>query len=207
MRDVRPNIAGFDEFYGTSVHHCPDCDGYETSDKITVVLGVGRPAAALLKALRTWTSHLILMTDGKPDELEPSERQTLRQWDVPIISERIAALEGDVASRRIRAVRVVNGQSIPCDSVFFDYGSVPASNFHQALGCEVDEETGLIRVGPDQQTSVPRVFAAGDITPLSHMAVTAAAEGAIAAIHIHKLLLKEDIEHDQGSLRSLSLKD
>ena len=42
LRDLTPDCTGFREFYGTSVHHCPDCDGYESKDKRTVVLGSGK---------------------------------------------------------------------------------------------------------------------------------------------------------------------
>jgi thioredoxin reductase len=59
------------------------------------------------------------------------------------------------------------------------------------LGCRIDEECGLVWVDEDQQTSVPGVYAAGDLTPKSQLAVVAAAEGAMAAIHIHKSLIPE----------------
>jgi thioredoxin reductase len=63
---------------------------------------------------------------------------------------------------------------------------------HEALGCKLDEECGLVWVDGDQQTSVAGVYAAGDLTPNSQLAVVAAAEGAMAAIHIHKSLIPED---------------
>jgi thioredoxin reductase len=46
-------------------------------------------------------------------------------------------------------------------------------------------------VDEEQQTSVPGVYAAGDLTPRSQLAVVAASEGAMAAIHVHKSLLPE----------------
>jgi thioredoxin reductase len=42
LRDVKPDLPGFSEFYGLSVFHCSDCDGYEVSDKRVAVLGAGR---------------------------------------------------------------------------------------------------------------------------------------------------------------------
>jgi thioredoxin reductase len=56
----------------------------------------------------------------------------------------------------------------------------------------MDEECGLVWVDESQQTSVRGVFAAGDLTPQSQLAVVAAAEGAMAAIHIHKELTPEE---------------
>jgi thioredoxin reductase len=57
------------------------------------------------------------------------------------------------------------------------------------LGCKLDDDSGLVWVDEEQQTSSPGVYAAGDITPNSQLAVVAAAEGAMAAIHLHQSLI------------------
>ena len=67
-----------------------------------------------------------------------------------------------------------------------------SGNLHEMLGCELDEECGLVRVDDEQQTSVRGVYAAGDMTPNSQLAIVAAAEGAMAAIQIHKSLMPEE---------------
>jgi thioredoxin reductase len=56
----------------------------------------------------------------------------------------------------------------------------------------VDPESGLVWVDRTRQTSVENVYAAGDITPNSQLAVVAAAEGAMAAIHIHRSLVSKE---------------
>jgi thioredoxin reductase len=60
------------------------------------------------------------------------------------------------------------------------------------LGCKLDESCGLVWVDQTQQTSVEGVYAAGDITPNSQLAIVAAAEGAMAAIHIHDSLIPSE---------------
>jgi thioredoxin reductase len=85
-----------------------------------------------------------------------------------------------------------DGSTLDSDALFFNLGTVPASDLHEQLGCKLDEECGLIKVDDESQTSVRGVYAAGDITPQSQLAVVAAAEGAMAAIHIHKSLLPEE---------------
>jgi thioredoxin reductase len=60
------------------------------------------------------------------------------------------------------------------------------------LGCRLDVESGLVWVDSEQQTSVLGVFAVGDLTPHSQLAVVAAAEGAMAAIHVHNSLLPRE---------------
>ena len=67
-----------------------------------------------------------------------------------------------------------------------------ASDLHLQLDCDLDAATGLVRVDRNQQTSVPGIYAAGDLTPNSQLAVVAAAEGALAAIQIHKSLLSAE---------------
>jgi len=59
------------------------------------------------------------------------------------------------------------------------------------LGCEADED-GILEVDKDHLTSVPGIYAAGDITPGSRLAIRAASEGVRAAIGIHKSLIPED---------------
>lgn len=183
LRDVTPTCDGLLDFYGSSVHHCPDCDGYEVRGKRVAVIGSGRKAAAMIQALRTWTSDLVLLTDGQqedPNEGEPG---------VPAHTAPVIRLEGDIVARKVQRVRLADGSAVECDAIFFNLGIVPASDFHEKLGCKVDDETGLVWVDQRQQTSVPGVYAAGDLTPLSQLAVVAAAQGALAAIQIHKSLL------------------
>jgi thioredoxin reductase len=84
------------------------------------------------------------------------------------------------------------GEPLECDALFFNLGTEMATNFHETLGCRLDDDCGLLWVDRTQQTSVSGVYAAGDITPGSQLVVVAAAEGAMAAIHIHRSLIPED---------------
>ena len=86
-------------------------------------------------------------------------------------------------------VRFTDGTALECDAFFFNLGTFPASQLHKSLACRIDEESGLVWVDDKQQTSIEGVYAAGDITPHSQLAIVAAAEGAMAAIHIHKSLV------------------
>jgi len=60
------------------------------------------------------------------------------------------------------------------------------------LGCKLDDESGLVWVDQSQQSSVPGVYAAGDITRNSQLAIVAAAEGAMEAIHLHQSLIPSE---------------
>jgi thioredoxin reductase len=191
LRDLTPDCPGFREFYGSSVHHCPDCDGYEVKDKRVAVLVRGNNPVAFTTNLLTWTRHLTLLTDQT--ELSDHDRTRLARLDVPVRTEAVAALEGDKSTGQLQRVLFGDGEPLECDALFFNLGTELATNFHETLGCRLDPECGLVWVDQTRQTSVEGVYAAGDITPNSQLAVVAAAEGAMAAIHIHRSLKPEEI--------------
>lgn len=188
LRDFTPDCPGFRDFYGASVFHCPDCDGFEVTGKRVAVLGSGRETVGFTLNLLTWTDKLTLITDGRGAEITEEHKAKLAEFDIPVTDQRVARLEGDAKAHRLERVRFDDGDALECDALFFNLGTVPASNLHEMLGCKLDEECGLVWVDDEQQTSVEGVFAAGDITPRSQLAVVAAAEGAMAAIHVHKSL-------------------
>jgi thioredoxin reductase len=189
LRDLTPDCPGFREFYGRSVFHCPDCDGFEVAGKRVVVLGRGKKTTGFTLGLLTWTNWLSVITDSVEDEMNAEERTKLADFNIPILKRRIARLEGDSETGQLKRVRFEEGDALACDALFFNLGIESASNLHTLLGCQLDQENGLVWIDHQQQTSVPNVYAAGDLTPCSQLAVVAAAEGAMAAIQIHKSLL------------------
>jgi thioredoxin reductase len=190
LRDLTPDCPGFRDFYGSSVHHCPDCDGYEVKDKRVAVLSNGRHAAGFTANLLTWTKHLTLLTDQK--EIPPGDRAKLEGLDVAVRTEAVVGLEGDKPMGKLERVLFAEGEPLECDALFFNLGTEIGTNFHETLGCRLDDDCELVWVDKTQQTSVEGVYAAGDITPHSQLAVVAAAEGAMAAIHIHRSLISEE---------------
>lgn len=189
LRDLTPDCPGFRELYGVSVHHCPDCDGYESRDKRIAVLGSGRKTVGFALSLLTWTDKITLITNGDAGDMTANDRSKLGALDIQVRDQTIAALDGDWESKRLQRVLFTEGEPLECDSLFFNLGTEPASDLHEMLGCELDKEVGLVWVDQKQQTSINGVYAAGDITPNSQLAVVAAAEGAMAAIHMHQSLI------------------
>jgi len=191
LRDLTPDCPGFREFYGVSVHHCPDCDGFEATGKRIAVVSRGKSAVGFTLGLLAWTDKLTLITNGDAGDMTDEHQAKLSEFNIPITNGRIAKLEGDAETKQIEIVRFEDGDALECDSLFFNLGTQPASDLHDMLGCRIDEECGLVWVDEEQQTSIAGVYAAGDLTPKSQLAVVAAAEGAMAAIHIHKSLIPE----------------
>jgi thioredoxin reductase len=187
LRDLTPDCPGFREFYGSSVYHCPDCDGFEVTDKRVAVLSHGQNAVGFALNLLTWTDKLTLLTDGHAADVNAEHRAKLNRLDISLREEPVVALEGDIEAGQIQRVRFATGPPLLCEALFFNLGTQPASNLHEMLGCKLTDD--LVWVDQTQQTSVAGVYAAGDITPNSQLAIVAASEGAMAAIHIHRSLI------------------
>ena len=190
LRDLTPDCPGFREFYGLSVHHCPDCDGYEVKDKRVAVLSHDDNSVGFAANLLTWTRDLTFLSDGR--EILSNDRAKLDELEIAIRTEAVAALEGDKQSGRLERVIFSEGEPLECDALFFNLGTELATDFHETLGCRLDADCGLLWVDETRQTSVKGVYAAGDVTPQSQLAVVAAAEGAMAAIHIHRSLIPKE---------------
>jgi thioredoxin reductase len=190
LKDLTPDCPGFLEFYGTSVFHCPDCDGYEVTGRTVAVLCRDHSIVGFAKGLLTWTDRLVALTDGAV--VEPETREALDAMGIPIRERRVARLEGDEDRRQLERVLFEGDEPLECDALFFQFGTVPASDLHHQLGCKLEGSSGLVWANAAQETSVSGVYAAGDITPQSQLAIVAAAEGAMAAISIHRSLVREE---------------
>jgi len=189
VRDVWPDIPGLGHVYGANAHVCPDCDGYDSRGKKVVVIGNGRRAVGMALNLTTWTNDIIICTNGRPPELdEPEYSEKLDALNIPVLTESITRVccEGS----RIHCLMLADGMQLDTDKVFFTIGQYPADDLGVQLGCDRDDE-GHIIVDQHCQTSVVNVFAAGDIIPGPQLAITAAADGATAALSIHKSLVPE----------------
>lgn len=191
LRDVTPDCPGFRDFYGVSVHHCPDCDGYECLNKRIAVLGTGTKTVGFALSLLTWTNQITLINEDKAS-LSKDDRAKLAAFEINVRDQTIKSLEGDLESKQLQRILFTDGDALECDALFFNLGNKPASNLHEMLGCKLDESCGLVWVDQTRQTSVEGVYAAGDITPHSQLAIVAAAEGAMAAIHIHDSLIPSE---------------
>ncbi|HEV8496797.1 MAG TPA: NAD(P)/FAD-dependent oxidoreductase [Gemmatimonadaceae bacterium] len=189
VRDVWPDIPGLDHVYGANAHVCPDCDGYEARGKKVVVIGNGRRAVGMALNLTTWTNDIIICTNGRPPELdEPEYCEKLDALNIPVLTQPIAKVCREGSS--IHCLMLADGMQLDTDKVFFTIGQYPADDLGVQLGCERDDE-GHIIIDMHCHTSVINVFAAGDVTPGPQLAITAAADGATAALSMHKSLVPE----------------
>lgn len=190
LRDYLPAIIGVHELYGTSVFHCPDCDGPTLQGGQRVgVIGAGQHAANLALYLLHWTPAVLLLAHGEDSELGDDARRTLAANGIDIVAPRIVRAVGE--ADRLRHIELEHDSPLELDALFFHLGSEPRCDIAEQVGCERDGD-GYLRVDRGQETSVAGVHAAGDITGYPHLAVTAAADGVRAALAIHRSLLPAD---------------
>ncbi|HUF31030.1 MAG TPA: NAD(P)/FAD-dependent oxidoreductase [Gemmatimonadaceae bacterium] len=188
IKDVWPDVPGLEPCYGDTVHHCPDCDGYESRDCRIAVIASGRSAVGMAFSLATWSDRIIICTNGAAPRIDPEHNDKLAALGIPVRTERITRLIND--SGAVRELEFVRGDAIQCDRIFFSIGHGPADDLAEQIGCERDRE-GMIVVDDAGRTSIPNVFAAGDIVPGPNLGIAAAAQGAIAAAAINKSLMPE----------------
>lgn len=188
--DRIPDIPGLRELYGTSVFHCPDCDGPSVLHCAVGVLGHDRAAAMLALYLLTWAERTVLLTNGLEPELEPTALDVLRRWNVDIHRDPVEALEGEGTLRHVR----LGGERLPLNALFFHWGSDPASELAHVAGCEAEPSGDLKVDARTLETSVPGIYAAGDLVGRPYLASSATAEGIRAALALHRSLLPPEFE-------------
>ena len=187
VRDVLPEIDGVEKYYGSGVHHCPYCDGWEHRDQRLVAYGSGRAAVGLALSLKTWSSRVTACTDGK--RIAPKDRERLGRNGIALRTERIARLDGD--EEALRLVVFEDGPPLECDALFFNTEQVQRSELPHMLGCET-KDRNQIRTHDKQRTCLPGLFLAGDADGDVQFVIVAAAEGARAAVAINRDLQDED---------------
>jgi thioredoxin reductase len=187
--DELASLEGLHQLYGTSVFHCPYCDGWEMRDQPIAILGRGENGSGLAVEMTLWSGDLILCTDG-PAELSAEHRQKLEKHHIPVREERIARLEGHDGVLEEIVFETV--EKLPRRAIFFSTGWKQHSDLANSLGCRLTEE-GCIETGDYEATSVHGVYVAGDASRMVQFVIVAAAEGAQAAVAINKELMKEDL--------------
>ena len=187
VRDVLPDVPRVEEFYGGSVFHCPDCDGYEVRGKRVGVIGWGKKVVGLSLKLLQWTDTLTIFTHGHAREFSNEETSKLLAEQINVKEERIVELLGE--NGIARAAVLEGGERIETDAFFFNCGVERSCILAENLGCDVESEAPNIVVDETRQTTVEGVYAVGDLVPGAQLAITSAADGASAAIAINKSLL------------------
>jgi thioredoxin reductase len=190
VTDHVPSVEGFDACYGRSVFHCPYCDCWEVRGRRLALYARGRSGVGMAVALRDWSRHVVLLTDG-PGRLTRAARARLARHEVSVRQEPIARLDHNEG--QVRAAVFTSGDAEPCDAIFFKTGQSQQSDLARRLGCRFTEK-GVVKTGHLEQTAVPGLYVAGDASRDVQLAIVAAAEGVKAAFAINSAFQRERFE-------------
>ena len=180
-------VPGERELTGRGVHYCADCDGMFYKGKTVVVVGGGNTAAQDAALLSRVARKVILV--HRRDTLRATQiyhRPLMEADNVEFrwnsVVEGFAQAEsGALTGVRLRDVNTGAQSVADCDGVFVSIGRKPASGLVQGQ-VELDEG-GYVVAGEDTRTSLPGVYAVGDVrTKQVRQVVTAVSDGA-AAVH------------------------
>jgi thioredoxin reductase len=188
--DELPDIPGVRERWGRDLLHCPYCHGWEVRDQALGVLGT-HPASILhAQLVRQWSDDVIFFAHTQ--EITANEQAQLDARGIRVEHGQVARLviEGDV----LRGVELADGQVIPRTAVFVRPGNVPHPvGLLPGLGAELDQE-GFAIVDRTGRTSIPGVWAAGNVVDPRAQVITSAGAGSAAAIAVNADLVQDDIE-------------
>lgn len=186
-------IPGEKEFYGRGVHYCATCDGAFFREKNLVVVGGGNSAFQEAIFLTRFTSHIDLLVRSKVRASEVLQHDMQKYVDsgqitihLGVTPEEIVAEDGVV--RKVTAQKDGQPVEFATDGVFVFVGLEPNTGFLAGSGVELDE-VGLVKTNTRLETSLPGVFASGDVRSGATMQIASAVgEGATAALTIREYL-------------------
>lgn len=186
-------VPGEAELYGRGVHYCATCDGAFYRDKRLAVVGGGNSAVQEAMFLTRYASHIDLLVRSTVKASEVLQRDLQAYIDKGLISvhldttvEEIVADQGTV--HKVRALSAGQSVDYAVDGVFVLIGLHPNTDFLADSGVALDA-TGMIKTDEGLMTSLPGVFASGDVRSGATMQIASAAgEGATAALAIRRYL-------------------
>jgi thioredoxin reductase (NADPH) len=190
-------VPGEADFVGRGVSFCATCDGYFYRDKTVVVVGGGDSAMDEGLYLTRFAERVIVV--HRRDQLRAGGILQKRafanekmEWVWNTVVEEILG-EDTVAGVRVRNVLTDEVSTIACDGVFEYVGLVPNTKLVKGQ-LDLTPE-GYIVTDKRQRTSVPGVYAAGDVQdPWFRQVVVAAGAGAAAAIEAERFLAEKAFE-------------
>jgi thioredoxin reductase (NADPH) len=185
VEDVQPPIANLDDAIRRGlVRHCPTCDAYEVRDRRVAIIGAGVCRVQEATLLRTYTADLTVLSLGRELAMADHERAELQQAGIRLVDEPVADLVagGDRVCARLRS-----GQVLRFETLYTALGLRGRSDLGVRLGAAHDDD-GMLVVDDHQRTSVPGLYAVGDVVAGLAQIGVAMGQAAIAASTINSSL-------------------
>ena len=187
MRDILPRIEGLSDCWGKTIIQCPFCDGFEKANQPTGMLLTNPDMAEHVLMLQNWSDDMILFLNGH--SIPEETAQKIRGKGIKIIERSVARV--DHTDGNLSHIILENGEAVAREFLYLAANFELSTDLATQLGCEtVDTPFGShLKVGSMMDTSVPGVYAAGDVTRMMFGANFAVADGAMAgSACVHSLI-------------------
>jgi len=179
ITDKCPDIKSPDpEQLKEKVRYCPVCDGFEAIGKKIAVYGPIDDAVKKGQFLSVYSPSVTLLSNSP---LTDDEKLKKRAFSIDPTAEAITVTQDGVE------VRLANGRAMRFDVLYPAMGCIVHSGLAAALGAKCNE-VGCLLVDNKQQTTVPGIYAAGDVVSDLHQVVVAEGHAAVAATALHNSL-------------------
>lgn len=186
LAETLPSLPSIRAWYGTNLHSCIECDGYEKSDAALALIGETNDLAESALLISRWTDDVIIFTNAV-GEVSDAEEAALAARGITVDRRPIADIAGEHGA--MTGVQLEDGQFIPRDGGFVRPQWTPAIQYLDLADLALDDD-GLVIVDDLGRTSIPGLYAAGDSTPPgADQLIIAAGSGARAAGAINRDLL------------------
>jgi thioredoxin reductase len=195
--DVLPDVPGLASRWGRDLLHCPYCHGYEVRDRRLGVLGGTPDAVQHALLVRQWSSDVLYFPHT--DVLDDVAGEQLAARGIGVVEGVVAGLV--VADDRLAGVELEDGRRVQRAAVFVRPRLIANSAVAESAGCRLDENRWP-EADATGRTSVPGIWAAGNVADPRAQVITAAGEGSSAAIAINADLVAEEVARDVAILRA-----
>jgi thioredoxin reductase (NADPH) len=182
VRDHVPDIDGASEALKRGLLRvCPICDAFEAIDKRIAVIGDGPSGAREAAFLRHYSDEVTVLQLCRPERDSAADATALGGIERIFVN----LSEVRLTDGRVRLSSARHDREF--DLAYLALGCSPQHDLARSLGASVDDH-GALKVNSHQETSVPRLYAAGDVVRGLNQVVIAGAESAVAATDIHNKL-------------------
>jgi len=191
--DDLPQVAGLRERWGIDVLHCPYCHGWEVRDRAIGVLASGPMAMHQALMFRQWTADVTLLLNGQ-QPLDEAQLELLAARGIPVVD---GTVENLVVDRdALAGVTLEDGSVRRLEALVVGAPVRVRAGMLAGLGVELAEHPmgmgEFVVTDASGATSVPGVWAAGNVTDLSAQVITSAAAGLWAGAQINASLTADD---------------
>lgn len=186
--DQMPDVPGFAEGWGTSIVPCPYCDGFEVAGQHWGLVWSGRQSHNQARLFHDWTDRLTLFADGH--DIPSDIRADLARRNIPVVDGRITSIARP--GGHSATIKLDTGPDVAVDILFAHPRNKPSASLHESLGlATVDTPSGIaLKVDERRETSMPGIYAAGDLANPGMPSVTTASwQGAMAGIFAQQSML------------------